>query len=78
MKKLEIIQEVYPSGAPYTRMKLGYALIGIYSQVDGGFLVNGCRKPVATEREAQSKAIQRYVKEHIKLAAEAARLLEQY
>jgi hypothetical protein len=76
--KLQIEQGTYPSGKPYTLLKLGYHTIGSYSHEGNGFLVSGCRKPVATEREAQVKVIRRYINDHLKRARDAAELLEQY
>jgi hypothetical protein len=74
--ELQIEQQTYPSGKHYIRIRFGYEHIGSYDIVEGGFLVFGCRKPVATEREAQIKAVKQYVQKHTKLAAKASELLE--
>jgi hypothetical protein len=77
MPTLRIEDGTYPNGKQYRTLYSGKLRVGIYDIVDKGFLPQGCRKVLGVERDAQFKVIQRYVAEHIGLAARAAELYEQ-
>lgn len=76
---MEIKEQEYPNKdfGKYKEIWMGKILIGTYDiKKNGKFIPSGCRKEL-DEREAQWKVVNRYIFEHIKLAAEAGKLLDE-
>jgi hypothetical protein len=75
---LDVREQEYPSGAKYYEIYAGDTRIGSYQREGDSFLPWGCRKPLAKEKDAQLKVIQRYVAARLKEAAKAAELYKEF
>lgn len=51
-QSLTIIEKKYPNGSAYLEFTLADTIIGSATMVDGGYLVQGKRKPVPTSELA--------------------------
>ena len=75
---MQIESLIYPNGQPYKMIKCKGEVVGCYDVLPHGYLPQNCRKVLADERAAQLKVIQRYINEHLKLAAQAAELYKEF
>ena len=76
---LEVESKVYPNGDTYFLLSINGEDIGTVTEVDGGFLAHGRRKPVATITEAAKQLLDakmnRCMKEHERLRKLLANVL---
>lgn len=61
-EQLVVKEETYPSGQKYMQFWIGGTQIGSADLVDGGYVVFGRRKPVATQQEAAEQMIESKIK----------------
>ncbi len=59
---LLVKEETYPNGQKYLKFWMGKTLIGSANPIDGGYVVFGRRKPVATRQEAARQMISSRIK----------------
>lgn len=60
--QLTTVEETYPNGQKYLSFYVGPKKIGAAEQVEGGYLVFGRRKPVASQQEAARQMIESKIK----------------
>lgn len=60
--QLTTVEETYPSGQKYLDFYVGRKKIGAADRTEGGYLVFGRRKPVATQQEAARQMIESRIK----------------